>query len=86
VTGKLHLKLFHGSKGRCQPDTTAPAISAAGAAQAFANFEFGAAPFGPRSNFATSPARTRIDSTGVGTMGTLAPRLRRAAQVHRQHA
>jgi hypothetical protein len=80
VTGKLHLTLFHGSKGRRRPDPTAPAISAAAAAQALANFEFGPAPFRSNPAFAGSHVRTRVQP-----LGTFAPRPapRPAAEAHR---
>ena len=47
MTVKLHLTLFHGSKGRRRIDDPTPSISAASAAQAIANFELGPASWNP---------------------------------------
>ena len=49
MTVKLHLTLFHGSKGRRRMDAIGPAISAASAAQAFANFELVPGPVLPKT-------------------------------------
>jgi len=87
VTVKLHLTLFHGSKGRRRPDAPAPAISAASAAQAIANFEFGPAPFIPLPA-AGSHVLTRNGARDLERVGT--PFARRPAprmvDARRQHA
>jgi hypothetical protein len=69
VTVKLHLTLFHGSKGRRRPNVASPAISAASAAQAIASFELGPAPFIPRPAAAGSHVLPRNGARTLARVG-----------------